>query len=74
MPGAQRDQKKVLSPLETELQVVASHHVGLGTKHRPSAEAANALNCRFISLAPTCLFYVCTWGHVYHCVLAEEIG
>lgn len=30
MPGAHGDQKKVLGPLELELQVFVSHHVDAG--------------------------------------------
>lgn len=30
--GVQGDQKKVLNPVELDLQVVVSHHVGSGTQ------------------------------------------
>ena len=32
MPGALRDQKRALGPLELELQMIVSHHLGAGNQ------------------------------------------
>ena len=51
VPGIYRDPKRVLDPLELELQLWASMRM-LGTEPGSSAGAAIALNCWAISAAP----------------------
>ena len=48
-----RDQKRVLIPLQLELQEVVSQQIGvLGTEFRSPARAVHALNRQSMSLAP----------------------
>lgn len=49
--GVQGDQKKVLNPMELDLQVVVSHHVVTELKPESSARTST-LNYRAISLTP----------------------
>lgn len=52
MPGAHRDQKRALEPLELALQMVISCHVGSGNRPGFSGKAADALNHSSTSSAP----------------------
>lgn len=42
--SAHRGQKKVLDPLELELQTNVSHHVNIGNRPRSSERVGKALN------------------------------
>jgi hypothetical protein len=53
VPSAHWDQKRSLDPLELELYVVVSHHVGARDQTLSSARAASALNFWAISAALT---------------------
>lgn len=59
MPGAYRDQKKVLSALELEIQIAVSHHVGAGPEPSSSAKTARALHQRATSPAPVIHNFIC---------------
>ena len=48
--------KRVLDPLELELQKVVSYSVDLGTEFQSSAKTASALNCLAISSVPDYCF------------------
>ena len=50
--SAQEDQKRVLDPMERELQVVVSSHIS-GKERRLSGRAAGALNHQAVSTAPS---------------------
>ena len=45
VPGTHGDQMRVLHPLELELQVTVSCHVGAGNRVQASESAAGAPNC-----------------------------
>lgn len=49
-------QKRESDPLEQELWMHVSHHVGLEVKPRSSAKAASTLNCWATAVAPDSLF------------------
>lgn len=72
--GTYGGQKRSLNPLELELWVVISHHMGAGTRTRFSARATVALNCWSICLfgapsplplPPTTDFY---WGSLFRSI------
>lgn len=51
IPGAYEGQNRALDPLELELQMVVSRHVGNEIKSRSSRREASALNCCAVSPA-----------------------
>lgn len=65
--------KRVLGPLELELQVVVSHLVRmLGTKFKPSARVVHVLNCW--ALSPASRIYLLKVSFFQYCHLGDQVS